>query len=151
ASGQMDAQDDPSTGLLGVPLRANSILQARVREAQFRELEARRRAGLVRGLAFMHLKKGLESDSVDWIGRQGPTVTEFRTPLTAYGVQKHVQRRLAAIRTDLDSFSDTEAYALMLDGYRMLDRELQSGALDIALAGSQRNSGTGSGWRFLAV
>jgi hypothetical protein len=151
ASGQMDAQDDPSTGLLGVPLRANSILQARVREAQFRELEARRRGGLVRGLAFMHLKKDLESDPVEWVGCQDPTPPTRHDPLTSYGIQKHVQRRLAAIRTDLDSFSDTEAYALMLDGYRMLDGELQSGALDIALDASQRNSGTSSGWRFLAA
>jgi predicted acylesterase/phospholipase RssA len=151
ASGQMDAQNDPSTGLLGVPLRATSISQARVREAQFRELEARRLAGLLRGLAFLHLKKGLESDPVDWVGCQDPTIPELRVPLTAYGIQKHVQRRLAAIRTDLDSFSDTEAYALMLDGYRMLDRELQSGALDIALDASQRNAATGSGWRFLAA
>ncbi len=151
ASGQMDGLDDPSTGLLGVPLRANSILQARVREAQYRELEVRRRAGLLRGLAFLHLKKGLESDPVDWVGCQDPMPPVRRDPLTAYGIQKHVQRRLAAIRTDLDSFSDTEAYALMLSGYRMLDRELQSGALDVALDPSQRNSGTDSGWRFLAA
>ena len=149
ASGQMDAQDDPSMGLLGVPLRANSVLQARVREAQYRELDARRRAGLLRGLVFLHLKKGLETDSVDWVGCQDPTPPTRREPLTAYGIQKHVQRRLAAIRTDLDSFSDTEAYALMLSGYRMLDWELQSGALDAVLGDSQRSSNVSSGWRFL--
>ena len=60
--GQTDAQDDPSTGLLGAPLRANSVLQARVREAQYRELDARRRAGLVRGLAYLPLKKDLEAE-----------------------------------------------------------------------------------------
>ena len=36
ASGQMVAQDNPSKGLLGVPLRSNSILQARLRESQYR-------------------------------------------------------------------------------------------------------------------
>jgi hypothetical protein len=91
------------------------------------------------------------SVDVDWDKCQDPTPPTRRDPLTAYGVQKHVQRRLAAIRTDLDPFSDTEAYALMLDRYRMLDRELRSGALDIALGPSQRSSATGSGWRFLAV
>ena len=40
----------------------NSVLQARVREAQYRELDARRRAGLVRGLAYLHLKKDLEAE-----------------------------------------------------------------------------------------
>jgi hypothetical protein len=34
-----------------------------------------------------------------------------------------VQSRIARIRTDLDSFSDTEAYTLMLSGYRMMSRE----------------------------
>ena len=43
-------------------MRANSVLQARVREAQYRELDARRRAGLVRGLAYLHLKKDLEAE-----------------------------------------------------------------------------------------
>src|SRR6185503_3125288 len=37
-SGQMGSENQPSNGLLGVPLRSNSILQARVREAQYREL-----------------------------------------------------------------------------------------------------------------
>ena len=32
---------------------------------------------------------------------------------------KEIQGRLAGIRTDLDTFSDAEAYALMLSGYRM--------------------------------
>ena len=47
ASGQMGTQDDPSRGLIGVPLRSNSILMARVREAEYRELDARRRSSLV--------------------------------------------------------------------------------------------------------
>ena len=38
---------------------------------------------------------------------------------TTYNVPKDVQRRLAAIRTDLDTFCDQEADALMLSGYRM--------------------------------
>jgi hypothetical protein len=146
ASGQMNTDDDPATGLLGVPLRANSILQSRVRVAQFRELEARRGAGLLHGLVFLHLKKGLEADNVDWIGCQDPTPPQGRTPLTPYRVQKHVQRRLAAIRTDLDSFSDTEAYSLMVSAYRMMDEALQSGALGFPVSIDQR-----ADWRFLAA
>jgi predicted acylesterase/phospholipase RssA len=146
ASGQMNTDDDPTSGLLGVPLRANSILQSRVRVAQFRELEARRRAGLLRGLVFLHLKKGLEADNVDWIDCQDPTPPQRRSPLTPYRVQKHVQRRLAAIRTDLDSFSDTEAYSLMVSAYRMMDEALQSGALGIPVTVNQHAE-----WRFLAA
>lgn len=129
ASGQMDTVDDPGTGLLGVPLRANSILQARVRRAQFRELAARRRSGLLRGLVFLHLKKDLDVDKIDWLYCQNPTPAPHRKRLTGYGIQKQVQRRLAAIRTDLDSFSDTEAFALMTSGYRMAEQALTEAAL----------------------
>jgi predicted acylesterase/phospholipase RssA len=146
ASGQMNTDDDPVTGLLGVPLRANSILQSRVRVAQFREIEARRGAGLLRGMVFLHLKKGLEADNVDWIDCQDPTPPARRSPLTSYLVQKHVQRRLAAIRTDLDSFSDSEAYSLMVSAYRMMDEALQSGELGVPGHATQR-----ADWRFLAA
>ena len=58
ASGQMNALDFPNNRILGVPLRANNILQARVRDAQYRELCSRHRSGLLKGLMFIHLKKG---------------------------------------------------------------------------------------------
>jgi len=57
-----------------------------------------------------------------------------------------VQRRLAAIRTDLDSFSDAEAYALMVSAYRMTDEALQSGTLGLTVTRDRH-----AGWRFLAA
>ena len=42
---------------------------------------------------------------------------------TGYGIAIDIQRRLAAVRTDLDSFNDIEAFALMTSGYRMTDRQ----------------------------
>jgi len=146
ASGQMEAQDQPSTGLLGVPLRSNSILQARVREAQFRELAARRRAGLLRGLMFIHLKKDLETSPVDWINSQDPSEPVAPKPLLQYGIQRSVQRKLAAIRTDLDSFSEAEAYALMTSGYCMAEHSLASPILGFDLPASARLD-----WEFLAI
>jgi predicted acylesterase/phospholipase RssA len=126
ASGQMNALDFPSNKILGVPLRANDILQARVREAQFRELCSRRRSGLLKGLMFVHLKKDLQIELIDWIGCQDPSERIAATPLTPYGVQRAIQRRLAAVRTDLDSFSDAEAYALMCSGYLMTEEALSA-------------------------
>jgi hypothetical protein len=38
-----------------------------------------------------------------------------------FGISMDAQRLLSRVRTDLDSFSDTECFALMLDGYRMTD------------------------------
>ena len=153
ASGQMSAQDHPSNGLLGVPLRSSSILQARVREAQYRELVARRRASLLRGFVFVHLKKDLDVRPLDWLNCQDPydasdeaVPTERRGSLTRYGIRKQVQERLAAIRTDLDSFSDAEAHALMTSGYRMMEYELPKGLDDFSFPTEPPPS-----WRFLAV
>ena len=72
ASGQMQAQDQPSGSRLGGPLRSSSISQSRVRQAQYRELGARQRSGLSKGLMFLHLKKDLESDPVNWRECQDP-------------------------------------------------------------------------------
>jgi hypothetical protein len=113
-------------------MRANSILQARVREAQYRELSARKRAGLLRGFMFVHLKDDLDVDPIDWIGCLDPYDASDdsrpayrRGPLTRYGIAKDMQELLAAVRTDLDSFSDVEAFALMTSAYRMTEHEFR--------------------------
>jgi hypothetical protein len=126
ASGQMNTQPNPSSGVVGVPLRSNSILMARVREAQYCELQVREESSLLRGLMFVHLKKDLDVNPVDWINcedPEDPSNLARPTRLDSYGILKEVQARLAAIRTDLDSFSDVEAFALMTSGYRMTEHE----------------------------
>ena len=146
ASGQMAEQDFPGNGLLGVPLRANSVLQSRVRVSQYEELASRRRGGLLKGLMFIHLKKDLEITPVDWIDCQEPSRVPAPTPLVPYGVQRHVQRQLAAIRTDLDSFSEAEAYALMTSGYLMAESELRKPILGFTVAECER-----ARWKFLDI
>ena len=146
ASGQMDDRDFPSNSLLGVPLRTNSILQARVRVSQFQELSSRRRGGLLRGLMFVHLKKDLEITPVDWLESQEPSKPPSVDPLVPYGIQRHVQRQLAAIRTDLDSFSEVEAYALMSSGYLMTEHALRNPILGFPVAQCAREP-----WKFMAI
>lgn len=128
-SGQMGSLKDPSRGLLGVPLRSSSILQARVRQSQFQDLSARRRSHLLRGFMFIHLKEDLDVDPVDWIDCLDPSDADDddarpparRGSLTRYGIEKKMQECLASVRTDLDSFSDVEAHALMTSAYRMTE------------------------------
>jgi predicted acylesterase/phospholipase RssA len=151
ASGQMDSDDNPSKGALGVPLRSNNILMSRVREAQYRELEARKQSGVLRNLMFIHLKKDLEANPIDWIGCEEPSEFVKDRPNrekgeTDYGIIKEVQKKLAAIRTDLDSFCDTEAYALMISGYRMADCELKKQFTNFPLSADDPPK-----WEFLAV
>lgn len=161
ASGQMGTQDEPSIGVLGVPLRSQSIMMSRIREEQFDDLEGRRRSGLLRGLMFVHLKQDLDVDPVDWQDCPHPhEASDEARPrsrrglLTRYGIRKDSQRQVAAIRTDLDSFCDAEAFALMTSGFRMTaqafadDPALQS----LPLYEEARDAdGAREDWRFLRV
>ncbi len=145
-SGQMGAQNRPGNGAVSALLRSNSILGSRVREAEFRDVAARRRSSLLRGLMFIHLKKGLDVRPVDWIDCEDPAEVLPPAPLTPYGIRKDVQELLAGIRTDLDSFNDVEAYALMTSGYRMAEYEFAR-----TISGFPRASPATIDWQFLAV
>jgi hypothetical protein len=132
ASGQMESQPASSKSLLGVLLRTNSIFQARIREAEYHDLKGRHRSNLLRGFMFVHLKGDLNVDPVDWIDCLDPyDPREDVQPLwrhdryTRYGIAKDVQQLLSALRTDLDSFSEAEAYALMTSGYRMTEFQIK--------------------------
>lgn len=77
---------------------------------------------------FVHLKGDLNVDPVDWIDcldpydpREDVQPAWRRDRYTRYGIAKDVQQMLSALRTDLDSFSEAEAYALMTSGYRMTE------------------------------
>jgi predicted acylesterase/phospholipase RssA len=149
-SGQLVSQKDPNAGMLGVPLRSNTILVARVREAQYRELKAREDATLLRRLVFLHLKKEIEVKTIGWEGYKpaggGEEPETSNRLLTSYGIRRDVQERLAAIRSDYDSFSDAEAFALMTSGYHMAGHELSRAGGDWAADDAQRAE-----WRFLAA
>lgn len=95
---------------------------------------------------FIHLKKDLEITPVDWIDAQEPSKPPSVDPLAPYGIQRHIQRHLAAIRTDLDSFSEVEAYALMTSGYVMTEHALQDAILDFPVVQRRREP-----WKFLAI
>lgn len=131
ASGQARDDEHPARGLLGVAKRSNSILMSRVRGAQYQELAGRQRSGVLRGLMLVHLKKGLPTPPHDWVGSREPYSREDDA-LSAgggssradYGIDEDVQRALAELRTDLDSFSDAEAWSLMAAGYAMTRYEL---------------------------
>jgi hypothetical protein len=151
-SGQMESQRTPSGGLVGGLLRSDSIFQARIREAQYHDLKGRRRSGLLKGLMFVHLKGDLDVDPIDWIGCIDPYDAADdnctgRTSLTRYGIHKEIQQLLSGIRTDLDSFTDVEAYALMVSGYRMTEFQFEH---DKCIPGIGKPPKTES-WKFLEL
>ena len=150
-SGQMDTKKDPSSGPLGVPLRANNILMARVREAQYHEVDARRRSSLLRGLMYIHLKDEIETERLEWIGcKEAPDpdeAVEKNGSITSYLIPKEIQKLLSGVRTDLDSFSDAEAFALMLSGYRLTAKGFPAELLE----GSGGADDEPTNWQFLAI
>jgi len=153
-SGQMESENTPSNGPLGVLLRSSTILQARVRDVQYHDLERRKRSSLLRGLMFIHLKEDLDTDPVDWVGCLDPfdngidaRSSARRGILTGYGIAKEIQARLAAVRTDLDSFSDVEAYALMTSAYRMTENAFVNTKCVEGFSGK----GEPVAWEFLKV
>jgi predicted acylesterase/phospholipase RssA len=127
AAGQMNDEPEPSTQTLTVFSRSNNILMDRIREE---ELCTTLQTETLR-VAFMHLRKGLYGKSISWIGTDGKPAEEVqieRPPNSSsksFGVAEEVQDLLSRIRTDLDSFTDVEAYSLMLDGYKMSEQELR--------------------------
>jgi len=127
ASGQMQKNDYPEGGVTPVVGRTNSILQARVREAQYVDLQTRHRSRAIDGMMFIHLTKDLEAEPVSWIGAQDAWLTKQPADdYTSYGIDRRIQMQLAEVRTDLDSFSDAEAYALMTSGYLMAEHALET-------------------------
>lgn len=125
ASGQMENVASPPGGLLGPLLRASqSILMHRVREVQYQDLWGRVASRSLTGLFFIHLKQDLPTQPVDWIGCDDKTPPTQPCTTTSYGIDVDIQRQLSDVRTDLDSFTEVEAYALMLSGYLMTKHQL---------------------------
>lgn len=125
ASGQMDDQSLPKKSPLSVFFRSDSILQDRVREAQYQALAAKAKNNALQGLFFIHLKQELDSDPLNWINCQQTPPSSNRPQCTGYGIDRDQQRRLADVRTDLDTFTEVEAYALMASGYAMTTYQLK--------------------------
>jgi predicted acylesterase/phospholipase RssA len=130
ACSQLMLEPAPVPGLKGLRTstwRFVNTLMERVRLANFADLESRRRSGLLRGLAFVHMKAGLDANVIRLRFSHEASSLES-TPLSPSGVRKDFQQALAELRTDLDVFTTDEANGLMACGYQMaskgLDREL---------------------------
>jgi len=141
ASGQMQDRDNPSDGLPAVLMRSNSVMMDRVREAEYQDFRSRVDSRTIQGLFFVHLKKDLHVCPQDWIHCQDPTPETEKTERSLpYGINADLQRLLAGIRTDLDSFSEVEACALMCSGYLMTEQQFK------VLQEQHKRSGEAGSW-----
>jgi predicted acylesterase/phospholipase RssA len=146
ACGQTGMSLEPAAGHIGVSKRANDILMSRVREAQYQLLSSLTDADALQGVMYLHLKKGLRGQVVDWAHCEDPSKYKEPLPKTDYGIREDVQRLLASIRTDLDSFSWLESDALMTSAYHMTGVEW-----DKRLSTVQKSSDPPVDWEFLKL
>lgn len=120
ASGQMGDAEEPSTRIHAALTRSTSgIYGDRVREEQLAGVLQRHPYALV------HLKKGLEALVVPpRASTDAGAVTPEPLNDVRYGLDEQAQRLLSGTRTDLDSFTEIEAYSLAGLGYVMATEEL---------------------------
>jgi predicted acylesterase/phospholipase RssA len=149
ASGQMPTHHVATGNDFQVFYRADNILQERLRELQFQDVHERNTTTQLNSLLQVHLKNGLNSRPVSWIHCQDPTRKIYEDGISGgamlgYGILRNTQQMLSEIRTDLDSFNDVEAYALMYSGYRQTDHALKQ------QPGYLKESKT-SDWKFLQI
>lgn len=155
ASGQMGDEPDPATSIASVVLRSNSILMDRVREEQIFHLYEKCDFESQR-IALMHLQKGVKTEEKPWINADRRPAEDphedwtTETKSTDFGVAEPVQKALSRVRTDLDSFSEVEAYSLMLDGYQMSEHEINKAEGILGLINNTPKDKNDK-WNFLTV
>ncbi len=141
ASGQMHDADVPGDAIYSVLMRSSSITMDRVREEQYEELRAKLMAKELSGLFFVHLKKDFPTVSHDWAGCEDASPGVDENMMLPYGITLKNQAKIARIRTDLDSFSDVEAFSLMASGYLMAGQEAKAIQKRVDRSGENRKWG----------
>lgn len=149
ACGQMTTDTTPTGAAVAPLMRSNSILMERVRQEEYERIATLRETGRLNGLLLVHLRQDLSGEAVPWTGCEDPRRAPIRGELLKYGIRREYQEALAAMRTDLDAFSEVEAYALMFSGYRMVDRYFANALPDLARLATP--AAKRENWSFLAV
>jgi hypothetical protein len=152
AAGQLLLERELTPGLKGTGsylVRSMDTLMERVRLANYADLSARRRTGLLRGLMFLHMKAGLDVDPIRLSFSQ-ETYELQRRPLSPAGVRKDFQQAVAELRTDLDDFTEEESGALMACGYQMASKAFQRDMVSLRELGENPLAGEWPFKEFLA-
>ncbi len=147
ASHQLSDAPKASPRIWRVLGRTLSIEGDRIRDAQL--VRARGKADEV---VLLHLRKGLSGRLVLPGGGLEEAAEERTDPLgsASFGVDPEVQEALSQVRTDLDLFSDIEAFSLSLDGYLMMRKELTRPEC-AAIQSSPVPPGDPARWQFHAM
>lgn len=153
AAGQLNDQNILGTKAVQVALRANEVMMDKIRAETLYRVDAGhtlvqvdcapadpaaaslRAENGVQGYALAHTRQAF-ANSAAYPNFPGPA---DRPEGTIY--------RLSCLRTDLDAFSDAEAYSLMYDGYNLAHEQMANQLDALSASGWQRQDI----WRFLAI
>ena len=152
-SGQLSTAVKASPTDLGVFYRADVVLQERVRELEFMDIKNRRYSSQLESIMIVHLRKDLTQLPRNWIDCNDPARKLIYNNVnnqqkdTNYGIEKTMQQKISEVRTDLDSFNDTECYMLMYDGYMQMNKEIA----DTYKVTTGKDEAAIKNWDFLAM
>lgn len=125
ASGQLDFMQNLRNDPVGVTKRTNSVLLNRIRNQGFEYVNhiQKSKDDKIDNEILLHLREGLKPVVIEPLNKSKNT-DDPGPDETYYGINKRVQLLLSTIRTDLDSFTEVEAYSLMYSGYCMMNRRI---------------------------
>lgn len=147
ASGQLEDERILGTQFFQVVQRSSDVMMNKIRNETLYRVQAGTDAlasnpggpfatdNGVAAYALMHLRQAFDNS---------PEYPNFPPPVNRPGGLVY---RLSSLRTDLDSFSDAEANALMYDGYCLAHERLCDGFGALCARGWKK----GTDWGFLAI
>ena len=151
AAGQIGTENNPAVDAIPVALRVGSILQDRVRTESLLHLTATN----TNNVAFISLREGLGIQQIGWFDKNNIQAPDILIPPSSqdFGVDPRVQDSLSKMRTDLDAFTEVEAYSLMLDAYLMSKMELDNYKKTVNCSDIQNSVSRFSNkdWAFLGI
>jgi NTE family protein len=151
ASGQLNFTKNVGEDNVSVLKRSNSDQMNRIRNQGLESIITRQEASFIHNAVIIHLMEDIEPEYLE----PGGTIPQAHRAIgnkTYYGIDRHIQLQLARIRTDLDSFTDVEAYSLMYSGYKMSISKIQ-GLYNHSLKDASVNlkSNETNNWKFLKI
>ncbi len=118
ASGQFNDELEPSSCRLSIIPRINDALMDRSRDQEYELIKSMKDDNKINGLCILHLRQCFDVSEVSPFNYKNVNKSDC-SKIYGKNLDKEVQEKLVKVRTDLDSFNDVEAYALMNSGYTM--------------------------------
>lgn len=117
ASGYFEDSLELSSNKNKIFMRTTDNLMNITRDFLYKQTQEQLKQGTIKAFEYFHMKKELLVDKVDLKNAKLDKATHSKD--TTYKINEEIQNQLSQIRTDLDSFNNSESYSLMISGYNM--------------------------------